>query len=127
MRKKTTSQLKKELDRVFSLYIRNKYAEDGYVQCYTCGATKLIKEIQCGHFVSRGNLATRFDEKNCRPQCAGCNVFGGGRVSTFAVKLEQECGEGTVSRLYRQANQITKDYPYAEKITEYKEKLKVYE
>lgn len=121
-KKKTTSQLKKELDNVFSQYIRNIYSKDGKVACYTCGIVKEFREIQNGHFVSRSYLATRFDENNCRPQCVGCNLFGGGRTAIFATKLEEE-GIDTKT-LYRKAQQITKDFPYQEKIAYYKALLK---
>lgn len=122
-RKKTTSQLKKELDKWFSLYIRHKYAdEQGQVRCYTCGATKAIKEIQNGHFVSRSALSLRYDERNCRAQCKGCNIFGKGRVATFGFKLEQE-QKGIVAELYRKAQEITKDYPYQEMIDHYKKRV----
>lgn len=119
MKKKTDAQLKKELDRVFSLYIRNKYAVNGMVKCYTCSAIKLIKEIQNGHFVPRNILATRFLEDNCRPQCVACNMFQRGRPDEFAAKLEKE-KKGTVIRLNKMRYQITKYFPYAEKVAYYK-------
>ena len=35
--KKTHTKLKKELDKVFSQYVRYAYADDnGIVECYTC-------------------------------------------------------------------------------------------
>ncbi len=123
-KKKTTSQLKKELDTLFSQYIRRKYANHmGYVACYTCQKWLHWKEIQNGHFVSRAQLATRYCEDNCRPQCVGCNVFAGGKTSLFAENLERELGEGTISRLYREGNKITKDFPYQERIEFYKKKI----
>lgn len=128
-KKKSLSKLKHELDAVFSKYIRQKYAKNGQVQCYTCGTSKEIREIQCGHFVSRQHLSTRFDEENVRPQCAGCNLFGGGRVATFANNLENET-RGIVVALYRKGNEITKWYTkdYEEKIQYYQEALdKLYE
>lgn len=122
-KKKTTSQLKKELDKIFSEYIRRKYADsDGWVRCYTCPKMAFWKEMQCGHFVSRKHLATRHLEANARVQCVGCNVFGDGRVSIYAEKLEKE-KKGIVNWLYREANKITKDYPYLKLIQEYKDKL----
>lgn len=127
LRKKSISQLKRRLDKVFSEYIRKKYAnEKGEVRCYTCSKVKQWKEIQCGHFISRVYLATRFEEDNCRPQEVGCNVFGNGQTVEFARKLEQELGEGTVQKLYKKAQEIikwsTKDYQ--EKIDYYQEKIK---
>lgn len=121
---KSPSQLKKQLDSLFSEYIRRMHADEGGgSNCYTCGLWKLWKELQNGHFVSRAHLATRYSEDNCRPQCVGCNVFGGGRVSIFAEKLDEELGIGTVSRLYREANTTVKDFPYQEKIDHYKRRL----
>jgi hypothetical protein len=88
---KTTAKLKKELDAIFSKYIRAKYADNnGYVQCYTCSVKKPISEMQNGHWIPRNNLATRFSEENCRPQCVGCNMFNKGRPDVFAVNLLKE-------------------------------------
>lgn len=124
MKTKSTSKLKKELDKLFSLYIRQKYSENGYATCYTCGITKPWKEMQCGHFVSRSYLATRFLEANVRVQCVGCNMFGGGRTVIFANKIENEEGLGTVAALYKEAQKVIKNFPYQEKIEYYKQKIK---
>lgn len=126
-KKKTTSQLKKKLDEIFSRYIRLKHSkDDGKSSCYTCGVEKHWRELQNGHFISRSYLATRFNEDNCRPQCVGCNVFGGGRQVVFGSKLEAE-KNGIINMLYRKAQEITKDYPYQERINHYTELLKEYE
>lgn len=87
---KTKAQLKKDLDAVFSLYIRHKYEKDGLVPCYTCSVRKPVKQIQNGHWIPRNNLATRFSEENCRPQCVGCNMFQKGKPDVFAVNLIKE-------------------------------------
>ncbi len=122
-KKLSTAKLKKKLDEIFSKYIRQKYAnQEGQVQCYTCPKTAHWKEMQCGHFVSRSALATRFSEDNCRVQCVGCNIFGGGQVATFANNLERE-NEGIVTTLYRKSQEITKDFPYQEKIAYYQSLL----
>jgi len=90
-KEKTTAKLKKELDRIFSLFIRYKYADkNGYVRCYTCDTIKPVKEMQCGHWIPRNILGTRFSEKNCRPQCVGCNMFNRGRPDVFSVNLMKE-------------------------------------
>ncbi len=88
---KSQSKLKKELDRVFSIFIRQKYADEaGMVKCYTCSTVKHWKEMQNGHWIPRNNLATRFSEENCRVQCVGCNMFQKGRPDVFAVNLIKE-------------------------------------
>jgi len=88
---KTQAKLKKDLDTIFSRFIRQKYAdENGMVRCYTCSTTKHWKEMQNGHWIPRNYLATRFSENNCRVQCVSCNVFHGGRPDEFAVNLLRE-------------------------------------
>lgn len=123
-KKQTNAQLKKKLDEVFSEHIRRSFADkSGFSSCYTCGKKATWKELQCGHFLSRSYLATRFDERNCRPQCVGCNVFGGGKQVAFAERLSRELGEGIITELYKKAQEIVKDFPYEEKISYYQEKL----
>lgn len=123
MKKKTDAQLKKELDKVFSLYVRTKYAQNGLVRCYTCSVSKPIKSIQNGHWIPRNILATRFDEKNCRPQCVACNLFQRGRPDVFAMGLLKEYGRKGLEALQAQRHAIIRYFPYEEKIAEYKEKL----
>jgi len=123
--KKTRSlaKFKKELDRVFSLWIRNKYAKNGYVQCYTCSVIKPVSEMQNGHWIPRNNLATRFSEDNCRPQCVGCNMFNKGRPDVFAVNLIKEGID--IVELQKTKYKIFKvsSMWYEEKIEFYKKKL----
>ncbi len=91
MKTKSISQLKKQADKNFSLYIRKKYADwKDQVRCYTCDKTFPLKEIQNGHFVSRTYTNLRWSEKNCRPQCVSCNVFKRGAMDEFATRLERE-------------------------------------
>lgn len=97
---KTKTWYKKEFDRVFSIFIRQSYAVNGYVACYTCGREGEIREMQNGHFVPRQYLATRWDERNCRPQCYACNMLYNGQPSAFASRLEQE-KKGIVKELER--------------------------
>lgn len=120
---KTDAELKKELVAVFSKFIRFTYAnENGFVKCYTCDAIKFWKEIQNGHYISRRFLAVAFDERNCRPQCWGCNAkhMGNGMSHVFGPKLQKEYGMGIIDELNRLAKPITKYFPYREKIDYYK-------
>jgi hypothetical protein len=124
VKKLSTSKLKKKLDAIFSQYIRQKYADsEGMVTCFTCPTKKHWKEMQCGHFISRSYLATRFDEDNCRPQDVGCNIFGNGKTVEFAKQLELTLGFGTVEKLFKKAREITRDFPYEVMIEVYKDKL----
>jgi hypothetical protein len=122
---KSISKLKKELDKWFSLYIRLRDATDeGMVQCFTCGKVAHYKVgMQCGHFQSRSNLKTRFDEENCQVQCVGCNMFKQGEQYRFALQLDGKYGEGTAEKLMYLSHQgirfIRGDYE--EKISYYKD------
>ncbi len=100
--KKTQAQLKKELDKVFSIYIRAKYPP----RCFTCGKSGVT--LQCGHFIPRHYLITRFDERNCRPQCVGCNLFGNGKVFDFEEHLVRDLGRAEVEKLKASRHQIFK-------------------
>lgn len=122
-KKKTISQLKKFLDTLFSEYVRRKYSDsDGFVRCYTCGRYGHWKTMQNGHFVSRAYLPTRYDERNCRVQCVGCNVFGGGQIPKYAKRLEDET-PGLVALLYKLSLTDGHGFPYEKYIDKYKKLL----
>jgi hypothetical protein len=88
----SVSALKKKADAATSLFVRQKYAPNGIAECYTCGKRDEWKRMQNGHFISRNNSATRYDLDNLRVQCAGCNVWGRGKLNIFADKLLKELG-----------------------------------
>ena len=102
------SKLIKKLDKVFSQYIRTRGTEDGWGNCYTCSARKHWKEVDAGHFQSRGKYATRWNEKNVQFQCKRCNGFRGGEQYKFAQQLDVTYGEGTADQLVKESNQISK-------------------
>jgi len=112
---KTQAQLKKQLDTIFSIYIRKKHP----AKCYTCGKTDT--PLQCGHFISRSYLATRFHEDNCRPQCVGCNIYGNGKPLDFEEHLKKDLGDEYVENL-KKLRHTTVKYDrqwYEEKIAHY--------
>lgn len=125
--KKTHAKLKKELDAVFSKYIRNYFADDNsIVECYTCYVKKPIKEMHNGHFISRRHLSTRWHEDNCRPQCPRCNLFAQGETLKFYRRLTAEIGEEKVVELEQKSNTLQKfsKIELQEMIGHYKNKLK---
>lgn len=114
-RQKTLTWYKKELDRVFSIYIRTKYPK----VCYTCGKSGVL---QNGHFIVRKYLATRWEEDNCRPQCIGCNIYGKGMSIDFEERLGQELGEARVAQMKASRKELWRldEAWYVEKIAHYK-------
>ena len=123
---KSTAKLKKDLDHYFSQFIRLKHSDaNGNVACYTCGKIKHWKEQQNGHFISRQYLVTRWNEDNCKPQCAGCNIFGNGQLLDFEERLKKELGEEHVELMKKSRHAILKlDRGwYEQEITFYKKRV----
>ena len=87
MAKLTRTKLIKKLDSVFSQYIRLKDSKDGIGTCITCGKQDHIKRLQAGHMISRKHYSTRWDERNVKIQCVGCNVFRYGEQFKFGLYL----------------------------------------
>lgn len=104
---KSVSQLKRQADIVFSLYIRNKYAdEQGYVNCVSCSTLYPVKEIQNGHYISRSHNSLRYSELNCFPQCVGCNVFKKGNYPQYTEYLIRNFGSEYVLDLVKKGREI---------------------
>lgn len=124
---KTITKLKKELDDVFSKYIRHFYSLDGEnVECYTCGVVKPIKEMQNAHFWSRSHLSTRWEEENCRVGCVSCNIYKSGNYIVYTRKMLLELGEEKFKELEDLKNstfKLTKSW-LEEKIEYYSSKVK---
>lgn len=125
--RKSKSKLMEDLDRVFSRYIRIKYAmPNGYCRCISCGRIHYWKEIQNGHYMSRRYLSTRWSEDNCRPQCVACNIFNQGNAQAYRVALVKEIGEQRVNLIEARARQETCKYSQFEietLITHYKKEV----
>ena len=121
-KKLSRSKLVKKLDTIFSQYIRLKNSVDEKATCFTCGKVDHWKKLQNGHFQSRKHYSTRWDEKNCQVQCAGCNVFRYGEQYKFSVNLDAKYGEGTAEDLSIKAQQIVKisNFELEEMIKKYK-------
>ena len=89
-KKPTRKTLITKLDKVFSEYIRRRYAKNDIATCVTCGKKDHWKKLQAGHFMSRKHYATRWDEDNVGVQCSACNVFRYGEQYLFAKYLGTE-------------------------------------
>ena len=95
-KKPTRSKLIKKLDVVFSQWVRLSNADSkGNCTCVTCGKVGHWKTggIQAGHFMSRKHYSTRWDERNVKPQCVGCNVFKSGEQYKYSLYLGKQLSE----------------------------------
>lgn len=116
-KQKTKSQVKAELDKIFSLYIRLR---DNFI-CCTCGKTG-EQGMQCGHYIPRGNMNTRWDEENCHAQCVGCNVFNHGRMDEYALFMVKKYGKGILEEMSKRKKTL-KQWT----VPEIEEKIKYYQ
>jgi hypothetical protein len=107
-KKPSRSKVIKQLDTVFSKYIRQRDAVNEIATCFTCGKRDHWKRLQNGHFQSRKHYSTRWDEVNCQVQCAGCNVFKYGEQFIFGQNLDIKYGLGTANELYIKAKKTVK-------------------
>jgi hypothetical protein len=111
---KTKSEYKKaktELDEVFSKFIRHRDAnKDGNIKCCTCPKILPIAKMQCGHFVNRDKLATRWSEINCASQCWGCNskALGNGRKDEHSLYIINKYGLEALHQVLLEGKKITK-------------------
>tara|TARA_R100000278_G_scaffold118185_1_gene98643 strand:- start:1468 stop:1842 length:375 start_codon:yes stop_codon:yes gene_type:complete len=108
MRKISRKGLIKKLDKVFSEYIRQRFAKDGWVQCVTCGTRKHWKEVDAGHFVSRRHYSTRWDPSNVHVQCKKCNIFGNGENYLMGKYIDRTYGIGKADELIALSKKICK-------------------
>lgn len=106
---KSISKLTKNLDLIFSRFVRVKNANDeGICTCYTCGHKAHYKKMQAGHWVSRFYKRVRWDERNVRPQCPMCNLWKNGDPVVFRENLVKEIGEEQVKELESMRHELFK-------------------
>jgi hypothetical protein len=104
-------ELEKKADKAFSEFIRLSYSnESGICNCSTCDFRDLWKYLDNGHYRSRDSRSTRWEEKNCSPQCKSCNSFGKGGGKGEKVKhaefIDNTHGKGTADQLIIQSNEV---------------------
>ena len=116
-----------DIDKYFSIYIRLREADSGGLNsCFTCGKRLPWKLLQCGHYIPRTHLLTRFETRNCRPQCKGCNEYLAGNLAEFTRKLEAE-NRGITDELLELSRQVFKPSlsELKELLIEYRNKAKL--
>lgn len=101
-----------KVDVVFSRYIRKKNANSsGMVKCYTCGKLMPWTQAECGHYIPRSHMATRFLELNCHPQCFTCNHELRGNIEVYRDHLLADYGTQDVAFLERLKNETQRLLP----------------
>ena len=121
-KKKTLKYWKTKIDKVFHEYIRRRDVNDnGYGKCISCDKAIHFSESDAGHFISRGAMATRYDERNVNLQCRKCNRFEYGRQFEYSLKIGTELAE----QLLQDSRQLYKlsDPEYMEVFEKFRDKL----
>ncbi len=123
-KKLTVPVMKKRLDELLKS-VRYRGSEDGENNiCVACRKSFPIKELQCGHFIKRGNLKLKYCEANLAPECVRCNKYLDGAQDKMAYHIIKERGikifNWLVETDYAWANgEIPKTLPKKELICAY--------
>lgn len=115
---KSIRELKKELWRLFSKYIRER---DHYT-CYTCGKPG----NEAGHYYHSKGYPIHFEERAVHCQCMNCNHFKSGNLHVYALNLERDYGPGILQELEQLKNSKyhATRVDYEDRIAHYKALLK---
>ena len=101
-RKPSVQTLVRKLDKIFSEYIRLRDSKPygyKYFRCISCGQLKPYDQMDCGHFIGRMHMATRFDEQNCHGECRMCNRFSADHMIYYQRNLESKIGKDRLEML----------------------------
>lgn len=113
---------------MFSQYIRlrDMLPNTTIFRCISCGRIYPIQEADCGHYINRSHMSTRFSEINCNAQCKHCNRFDEGNMSGYRHGLVMKYGEQRVLLLESSKNDIRKysEFEYEALIEHYKNEIK---
>lgn len=122
------NSLKNKLDRVFSQYIRlrDMLPNTTAFCCISCGRILPIQKADCGHYINRSHMSTRYSEMNCNAQCKHCNRFDEGNMSGYRLGLVRKYGVQRVLLLEASKKEVKKysDVDYEFLIEHYKNKVK---
>ena len=96
-----TSYIMNTADGVYSQYVRMRDADaNGYVMCITCKKTFFWNDkMSIGHFISRKQWPTRFDDRNTDPQCLYCNSYCEGMKPQHYQYVEDRYGREVIDEL----------------------------
>ena len=95
----------KKLDKVFSAYIRLRDTmPSGNFRCISCGHIFRFEEGDCGHFHSRGHMATRWEPDNAHMECRGCNRASADHLIKYRRNLIEKIGLDRVATLEKLAD-----------------------
>lgn len=97
------NELIKKTDTEFQMMRRMECADkDGIAECISCGRKHHYKQMDGGHFISKGqggHFGVRYDPNNVWAQCKYCNKHLHGNPSEYRARLIKRLGLEEVHRL----------------------------
>jgi hypothetical protein len=88
-KKLTRKDYVKQLDSIFSTYIRLRDSnKEWIVVCPLCWARVSWKQAQNMHFITRGCWRYRYSEDNCHAGCMRCNVILHGNYIIYTRRMQ---------------------------------------
>lgn len=102
---KSIPELVAILDTEFSFNVRARAVLEGggLARCCTCGQPGGVKELDCGHYITRAIHRTRWLRMNTGPQCPKCNRFMNGMSHIFREYLVNLYGDEMIGQMERAA------------------------
>lgn len=92
--------LKKKLYELVQKYARLRDSDKHWWgRCISCWKRVRRDKADGGHYISRTNMSTAFDEKNINLQCKGCNWMLWWNLIEYRKNLIKKIGEPEVRRL----------------------------
>ena len=109
MKERSYKTAKNELDRVFSIFIRLRDAdENGICKCISCPKLDYWKNVDAGHFINRKHLSLRWAFRNVHAQCRQCNRFDEGNIIGYTKAMIKRYGIDILDILELQKSQTRK-------------------
>ena len=103
---KSLQSLRNKLDKIFSLWIRKRDANDqGIGSCYTCNQ---VTKLEAGHFIPRQHAGSRWDDRNVHGQCNYCNRWQHSNPYAYGKRLALDYGQAVVDELWASKRQAVK-------------------
>lgn len=124
---KTLGSCKNEVAKQFQLLVRiRSAAKGGLAECVSCGNCYHYKQMHGGHYISRTNSATLYDDRNVHPQCVRCNNFLGGNRDGYEQFMTDRYGADVIAELRQNASQPKQwtRLELAEMIVEFRREIK---
>jgi len=106
---KSMSTLIKELDTVFSLYVKLRDCDSsGIVTCFVTGERIWYLDCDAAHFIPRAQMGTRWDEMNVHATSVDTNRFDDNHFTDYWNALNKAYTWGQIKALQQRGRSLLK-------------------